>query len=508
MSQHSQKYSNPDRFFQTEHLKNDLQKHTVRGGAITLSSQILKFTLQTGGTFLLARLLVPSDFGLIGMVTIILNFVELFKDLGLSTATVQKDQINHAQVSLLFWINLAFSVAVTAIVAAMAPLVAWFYQEPRLTSIVLVLSANFILGGLAVQHVAILQRRMQFGLIAQSEIVSMVVGVLAAMGSALGGAGYWSLVIWRLAQSVTVLICVWIALPWRPGWVGKASGMASMLAFGGNITGFNVLNYFSRNFDNFLIGRYWGAEQLGLYAMAYKILLMPIQQINAPITNVAIPVLSRLQEEPEKYRRYYYKAVLAICTFGVPVVAFMFATADQIVLLMLGQDWLGVIPIFRWLTPAAYIGAFNVATGWVYISLGRVDRQLYWIIPKSIFDVILFAISVQWGAIGVAAAYGIAQPLIRIPEIFYCYRGTPLTVAGLAEAIWIPTLASLGAVLVVIASNHFLFVNLSVFISFILSTILFFFIYLLIWILLPNGRNTLTEILNMVQMISNRTKQS
>ncbi len=297
-------------FFCTDHLKTELKQRSVRGGAVTLVAQAIKFVLRMGSTVVLARLLSPEDYGLIGMATVVIGFVQLFKDLGLSAATVQKSEINHQQVSTLFWINLIISFAIALLVIALAPLVARFYDEPLLRGITMALAITFIFGGLTVQHQALLQRQMRFAALAKIEIISMLVGVIVAVASAWYGLGYWALVHMQIATVITNAIAVWLSCSWRPGLPSQDSAIKSMLAFGGNLTGFRLVNYFSRNLDNLLIGRYWGSQQLGLYAKAYQLVLLPIEQINSPVNSVALPTLSSLQSEPEKYSKYYYKAIL------------------------------------------------------------------------------------------------------------------------------------------------------------------------------------------------------
>ncbi len=262
---------NNEQYFNTEHLKADLKGRSVRGGAVTMAAQICKFVLQMGSTVVLARLLVPEDYGLIGMVTVIINFAGLFKDLGLSTATIQKAEINHKQVSTLFWINFVISCATALVVAALAPVVASFYKEPRLTWITLALASSFIFSGLTVQHQALLRRRMSFTSLAKIEIISMLVGVVTAMISAWYGLGYWALVLMQIATSIANAVGVWVACSWRPGVPLRHSGISSMLAFGGNMTGFNIVNYFSRNLDNILIGQYWGSATVGTLCSGLQI---------------------------------------------------------------------------------------------------------------------------------------------------------------------------------------------------------------------------------------------
>ncbi len=486
-------------YFNNHKLTTDLKGRSVRGGAITLLAQGSKFILQLSSTIILARLLTPNDYGLIGMATPIIGFVQLFKDLGLSTATIQRDEINHQQVSTLFWINLVVSILISLVFAALAPVVAWFYHEPRLLQMVLVLSSIFVFGGLSVQHQALLKRQMRFASIAKIEIISVLGGIVAAIVAANYGLGYWALVIMQLATALINAMGTWIVCSWRPGLPSRNSKVGSMLAFGGNLTGFNCINYFSRNLDNILIGQYWGGGQLGLYSKAYQLVLLPIQQINIPINSVALPLLSRVQTDSQKYVHYYYKFVLAIVFLGMPMVAFSFAVTDKLILLVLGEQWLEVVPIFKFLIPAAFMGTFNLASAWVYQSLGRTDRQLRIGVVMSTLDILIFLVSVRWGAIGVAAAYGLSRPLIWFPRFIYCYYGTPLKLKQLGTTLARPAFASIATAILIMLLDSNSLANTQIWLSLLIDGLAYGFLYLAIWTILPQGKQTLLELFQLVK---------
>ena len=497
---------NTQDFFTTEHLKANLRSRSIRGGAVTLLAQSGKLAIQMSSTVFIARLLTPEDYGLIAMANVAIKFVEMLRNLGLSAAVVQKEQINHQQVSTLFWINTAISVIISLIVVAISPLIAWFYHEPRLTNIMLVLSSMIVFGGLSIQHQALLKRQMRFSSLAQINLASLFVGLIAGIISAWYGAGYWALVILQIAIVVFYNLGMWLACSWRPGLPVWNADIGSLLAFGGNLTAFNFVNYFSCNLDNVLIGRYWGSQELGLYAKAYQLLLLPIQQINTPLTSVALPTLSCLQTQPEQYRRYYYKALLSLTTVGMPLVAFIFATAEQIILLLLGSEWLEVVPIFRWLMPAAFMGTFNVAGGWVYQSLGRTDRQFRIGVVMSAIDISIFFISLPWGALGVAAAYGFSRPLMWIPRMLYCFRGTPIKLTELIATLSYPAIASLSAAALLMGSDRLsiLPAEIDLLWSLLLNFLLYTLFYLVIWLILPRGRQILWEMLQMLQELKSQ----
>lgn len=497
----------PERFFRTDSLKAELKAHSVRGGAITMIAQLSKFVMQFGSVVVLARLLDPEDYGLLGMVTVVMGFVGIFKDLGLSMATVQRAEVTHAQVSTLFWLNVAISTGVMLLTIALAPAIAWFYKEPRLTNITLVLAIGFIFGGLTVQHEALLKRQMRLAALAKIDILTMILSVATAISLAWFGAGYWALVAMQLMMSVGHCVGAWLMCGWRPGLPKPNSGVGSMLAFGGWSTGFTVVNYFTRNLDNLLIGKYWGPQQLGLYAQAYKLLVLPIQQVNNPLSTVAVPGLCSLQSQPERYRSYYGKALQLMVMVGMPIVLFMLVDAHKLINNLLGTQWQGAVIIFRALAPIAFLATFNVATGWVFVSMGRTDRQFRWNIVASGLTAIGFLIGVQWGALGVAIAASITFSVLRYPGIVYCYKSSPLTVPYLLDILWMPALASVVAGGLLWGTNRLLLFPGHPIMEIFIDMVLYSFFYVLCWCVLPKGRQTLKDVLKLVKELRRKPQK-
>jgi O-antigen/teichoic acid export membrane protein len=488
-----------DRFLRVDHLGADLRGRSVRGGAVTLANQALKFIFTLGSMAILARLLTPEDFGLIAMVVVIIGFIAIFKDMGLAMATVQRAEISHDQVSTLFWINLSISLGIMIVTAAVSPVLAWFYKEPRIIAITIVLAGTIVFSGLTVQHQALLRRQMRYTALAVIEIIAIFAGSLAAILSAIAGLGYWSLVVLHAVREIAITAGVWTACGWRPGPPVRKSGVRTMLTFGAHLTGFNIVNYLARHVDKMLIGWYWGATPLGLYNNAYRILLLPIQQINSPLTSVAVPALSRIQNDPERYRSYYRRGILLTVTAGMPIVAFLFVTAEDAVLTFLGSQWLDAVPIFRALGPAAFIGAFNVATGWVYVSLGTTRRQLAWGLFASAVTVLAYAIALPWGPIGVALSFSIVLVVLRYPSIVYCFRRSHLRLSDLGIALWRPATASIAAGAFLYAVSRVFAFELPVAVSLSLDFVIYGIFYILIWIALPRGRRSVRDIVAIVR---------
>ncbi|NEP45582.1 MAG: oligosaccharide flippase family protein, partial [Okeania sp. SIO2H7] len=299
---------------------------------------------------------------------------------------------------------------------------------------------------------------------------------------------------------------VWLMCGWRPGLPQLNSGVGPMLAFGGWSTGFTVINYFTRNLDNLLIGKYWGPQQLGLYAQAYKLLVLPMQQINGPLSTVAIPGLCSLQSQPDRYRSYYGKALQLMTMVGMPIVLFMLVDAQKLIVNLLGPQWQDAVIIFRALAPIAFIGTFNVATAWVFISLGRTDRQFRWNLVASGLTVIGFLVGIKWGALGVAIAASITFSFLRYPGIVYCYKSSPLTVQYLIGVLWRPAVASVVAAGTLWAINSLFVFPVPPIMELFIDAILYALFYVLCWCILPKGRQTLGDVLKLLKELRRKPK--
>jgi O-antigen/teichoic acid export membrane protein len=482
-----------------DHLTSDLRGRSVRGGAITLLGQGTKFIVTLGSMAVLARMLTPEDFGLVAMATAVIGFTTVFKDMGLSMATVQRAHIDHDQVSTLFWLNVVASVILSVATVAVAPVLAWFYKEPRVTAIAVVLSATTLVGGFTIQHQALLRRQMRFGALAFVEIFSLVVATIVALASALAGVGYWALVVLQLVREVAGSAALWFMCRWRPGRLVRRSGVRALVSFGVHLSGFNALNYAARNVEKMLIGWYWGAGPVGLYNNADRILLLPIQQINTPLTSVAVPALSRVQNDPDRYRAYYRRGVLLTVTAGMPIVVFLLVAAKKTVLAFLGPQWVDAVPIFRALGPAAFIGTFNVATGWVFVSLGTTRRQLHWGIFSTVAILLAYFVGLPHGPIGVAFAFSASLIVLRLPSVIYCFRGTFLSVRDLWFAMWRPMLSSIAAGGLLLAAGRMIEVDWPLLPSLGLDALLYGALYILVWLGLPGGRSSLAQIIGIVR---------
>lgn len=431
-----------DEFFSTNHLRDDLRRRTAAGGLVTIGGRGLQMVLQLGSIVVLARLLVPEDFGLVAMVAAITGLASMFKDLGLNQAVVQREQVTHEQVSALFWVNLSAGVVLGGLVAASAPAVAWFYDEPRLVVITMTFAAFVAVGGAAVQHQALLIRQMRYRELVAADVLGLVAGIATAIGLALAGAGYWALVALPGVQSLGQTLMLWRWCGWVPGPPRPAAGVRGMLRFGANLTGFDLANYLARNADNVLIGWRWGAGPLGLYTKAYSLLLVPLRQVGTPLSQVAVPALSRLLADPAHYRRAYLRLQRVACTFGVCFVLFAMATADLIVGVTLGPGWEGAATVFAWLAVAGVTQPVSNTAGWLFISQGRTGELLRWGLVSSATTLAAFAVGLPWGIVGVAAAYGLSELALRAPLlVWYVGRRGPVGATDIWRGMVLPVMA-------------------------------------------------------------------
>ncbi|RYD75438.1 MAG: lipopolysaccharide biosynthesis protein, partial [Verrucomicrobiaceae bacterium] len=254
----------------------DLKRKSVRGGAVTVASQVVSIGIQLTSTVVLARLLVPEDYGIMAMVMAVTSFVGLFRDMGLSSAAIQRKEITSAQQNNLFWLNVALGTILMILVSAMAPLVVWFYDKPELKWVTVALSLGFLIGALGAQHSVALVRNLQFGRQAAVSIATAVTSLIVSVSLAYVGYSYWALVWGSLAGPLLGTILLFVLSPFHVGWFSKNAGTKAFLGFGATVTGSSIASYLYRSLDNILLGKFWGAQELGLYSRGYSLLMLPI----------------------------------------------------------------------------------------------------------------------------------------------------------------------------------------------------------------------------------------
>ena len=430
----------------TAHLLADLIPRSLRGGAITMAGQVVKVAAQVAAIVILARLLAPWDFGLFAMVAVFLTILELFKDLGLSTATVQRPEITSRQVSTLFWLNTALGALMACLLAALGPALAWFYDEPVLIDVALALTVTFLLTGLAAQHLALLRRQMRFVSVTAVQVGSELLALVAAVVAAYADFGIWALVAQRLVWAAAVAAGAWAFCSWRPGLPGPFAEVRALVAFGGNTTASMTIGYAASNLDKVLIGWYWGATPLGLFERTQKLVLLPVLNLNVPLATVALSALSRLTGDPERYRRAYVFAVERLALLLAPAGGLLVAGAGPVVAAVFGEKWTDAVPILAWLGAAMFFLPVIYALSWLYMSQDRTGEMLRASAIGGGMTVAAVLCGLPFGPVAVAAAYTISGIAVRVPVLFWLAgRQGPVGMRDLGGLLVAPATAEAAA---------------------------------------------------------------
>ena len=445
---------NPEEALRVDHLQADVVGRSVRGGVITFGAQAVKVIVQIGTVVVLSRLLDPQAFGLLAMIAVIIEILDQFKDLGLSAATIQKTDITHRQVSALFWINAAIGAAMALLIAAAAPLVADFYNQPELVEVTQWLALGLLIGGLTTQHWAILRRQMRFRVTAAIDLGCEVAAMAFAVVAALAGAGLWALVIQRLTYTSLVMVGTWTASGWWPGMPRRAPGVASLLAFGLSLTGHGIVHLLSRNLDQALIGWYWTPRLLGLYERAYKLCMTPVNNVMGPLYGVGGPALSRLVSEPERYRSAYLALTEKLAMVTMPVAALAAAGSDWVVAVLLGPQWSEAAPIVAWLAFGAVLHPVVAASGLLFVTQDRAPELFRMGLIGSAISTASILIGLPFGPVGVAAGLALGTTFVRIPLNFWMAgRRGPVRFKDMYPPL-LPSMIAACAVFIAVSALH------------------------------------------------------
>lgn len=461
-----------------------------------MSAQMASIVIQLASLVILSRILAPEDFGVIAMITAITALMGLFRDMGLSTAAVQRGNLTYEQTNSLFWLNTAAGSLLTLLVIALSPVVAWFYKDPKLQPVTALLALTFALSGIGGQHAALLQRELRFKHKATAETSGAIVNMVLAIGLALIDFSYWALAWGTLAGTLVTTSLYFVFSDFRPSSPRRANGIRELIGFGAHVTGFELVNYFHRNLDNVLIGRFWGAVELGFYSRAYQMMMLPINSLRAPINAVAFPVLSKLKDDPTAFRRYYCQIASLLAFISMPLMAFLIANARDVVHVALGPKWDSVAPIFVLLGVTGFIQPIASLRGLVMLSTGRSVRYLAWGVANAAAVSIAFCIGTVWGPIGVAAAYAVSNYLILYPSLIFAFRDTPLKPVDFFSTAALPACASIVAAAVGrLASDHFQIGGQIG--SLTLSLAIFCGAFAVICTVVPSGRRTVLSYRNL-----------
>lgn len=416
----------PPEIIDTAFDTQDLKKRSIQGGLIILVAQGIKFIVKFGSGIVVARLLTPADFGMLAMVSPILGFLGTFNDLGFGQAIVQSHKIGDHQLSALFWRNILISIGLALLLGLIAPVAAKLYHEPRVTALLIAMGILLVIGTLGLVPNALLKRKMLFGPISFIDIGSLVTGTAVTIAAAALGLRYWSLVIGQVATSLTSVTLALLLAKWLPTFRLRADNIGQFMRFGANLTLVNIATYFSMTADNMIVGAVSGKVQLGLYDRSYTLTIAPLSQLLAPINQLSVPLLSRLQHKPELYKTSYSNMLRMALTLTMPAMLFCVVLATNLVPLMLGPIWTPAASIFQWVCFGGLVAPLFSSTGWIFTTQNRTGEQVKASVATAVISVISFALGVRWGALGVACVSALSFTFIQTPIMIHVMTRTGL----------------------------------------------------------------------------------
>ena len=399
-------------------MGHDLRDKTVTGVMWNTLARIGQQVMQFALSVILARLLLPDDFGTIGMVLVFTTFLGMFAEAGFGAVLVQRSSLSDLHVQSVFWFNVASGLLLTGAMFVSAPLLAAFYHEPALLSVARGLSPVFLLSTAGLVPTALMQRRMQFKLLARISLIAVFLSGMIGILLAVLGAGVSSLVAQSLSSYLVITVFSWQLSGHRLRLKFSLRALRELWGFTGNLLGFNFVNYWARSADNLLAGRYLGPEALGYYSRAYSLMLMPITQIISVISNVMFAALSSIKTDQSRVKSIYLRAIGMIALIAFPLMVGLLVVSDSFVLTLFGDRWAGMIPTLRILALVGLLQAVVNPTGWLYLSQGRTDVLFRWGLVNSVLVVMAIAAGVALGSIEtLALCYAMANLLLLYPNI-------------------------------------------------------------------------------------------
>jgi polysaccharide transporter, PST family len=478
-----------------------LKRRSVHGSLVTVASQAAKMVIQLASQVILARLLVPADFGLVAMVAPVIAFILVFNDIGLGQAIVQRPVLVQDQVSALFWVNLALSCALACLVALLAPLFAWIYGEPHVIGLMVVLGILIPISALGINPTALLSRQMRFGWIARNEVAATLAGVVTTVFCAWRGWGYWSLVAGQFGSTIIGTALLWAICGWRPSRPKFVPSTWTDLKFGGNVTGANLATFITMSADRIIVGVMTGRVSLGLYDRSWRLVVGPLGQMLSPINRVAVPLLSRLIDRPDAYKAAYLKMFRALVLATVPGMLVCITSGDVIIRVFLGNRWNDAAPIFSWVGVGGLTVGIYSSASWLFISQGRTRELRHFTTVASIINVVTYVVGAYfWNIVGVAALGSLGFVLLTTPLMLYgATRFGPVQVRDLVPCA--ASLAAKGATVyaMLVVAGHYLAIHGLVWI--VVATLFSYAGFFGLALLSPRDRQLLREAIGLLTVL-------
>jgi O-antigen/teichoic acid export membrane protein len=406
---------------------SEFRQRTINGITWSVVSRLGRMALMFVISVILARLLSPREFGLVAMITVITSFAAIFAELGFSAALVQKQDIQQEQLSSVFWLNVGAGLLLTLVFAAGAPLISRFYREPMLTPLTIFISTSFLISSLNIVQNTLLTKALDFRTLSIVELSAVLVAGIISIAMALAGFGAWSLAAQSVLISAVTAVLLWILSDWRPSLLFRWTAVKALLGFSMSLFGTKVLNYWVRNIDYLLIGRFLGSDPLGVYSRAYDVMLFPLASVSRVLSRVMFPSMSIIQENKPRVANLYLRMTRTIALITFPMMLGLFVTVEPFVLVVFGPQWIGMIPVLRILSLVGMTQSIGTLNGNLYLSQGRADLQLKVGLVLKTNAILGIVIGLQWGIVGVAVGYAIASFINSYPSFYFAGRLVHLT---------------------------------------------------------------------------------
>jgi PST family polysaccharide transporter len=405
----------------------------ARGSVVTLATQFVRVALSLASTVVLARLISPEDFGLLTLALSIVGLAELLRDFGLSNAAIQARTLNRHQSSNLFWVNTSLGLVATALAWLVAPLVAALYGRDDLTPVIQMLSTIFLWNGIATQLRVRINRELRFLALNACDLIPVAIGLGAAIAAAAAGAGVWALVAQQQVVAFGGLVLAAALARWAPGLPHRRGDIRRLLRFGSHLLGTQLIAFFTKNVDSIALGIARHPAVVGQYDRAYTLMMVPLGQLQAPLTRVVLPTLSRVSANAEIFLGYLRKAHLVYCYFFVTMFAVGSAVGQPLIELVLGPGWTRAANVFVVLAIGGIFRSVVQIFYWTFLSLGLTAQQFrFFAVTYPLIGVLMVA-GIPWGAVGVAVGHSVGYALYWLASAYWLTRITKRNMWSLAR---------------------------------------------------------------------------
>lgn len=414
-------------------------------GLSEFSTQFLRFAI----TITLAHLLFPRDFGLIGLAAIFIGLIITFHELGLGAAIIQKKDIDEEHLSTAFWASINTGLLSCLFTLLLSQLVADFFDDERLQSILSTLSVVFIIGAFMTVNKSILTKNLDFKKIAIIEICAEVISGVVAIIQALTGFGVWSLV-WRmLLGNLIMAILFWIVCPWRPSLTFNFKKFRELFSFSVNVTASRLINYGQSNVDNLFVGKLLGADALGYYSLAYRMITFPLRRISWIFTRVTFPAFSKIQDDNEKLKRGYLIIIRYISVITLPIIFGIFILAPEFVMVVLGDKWSPMILPLQILCMAGAIRSIVDNSRDILLAKGKANIKFKWDTITLCLLLLAITMGVRYGVVGVAVSVTVVIFIMYSTIQIITNRLINLELTKFLKAIYPSTMSSIFMVVII-----------------------------------------------------------